>query len=95
MIPKLIRICRIQWWCSLFLFLIGNTFFRQVWSIKSGLSVQAKILYKLIASAKNPKRERERERKRERERERGREGERDRERDRETERVRERVRERE
>ena len=26
MVPTLIRICRIQWWRSLFLFLMGNTF---------------------------------------------------------------------
>ena len=25
-IPRLIQICRIPWWCSLFLFLTGNTF---------------------------------------------------------------------
>ena len=34
------------------IFLIGNTFFRQFWSIK--LSVQAEILYILIASTKIP-----------------------------------------
>ena len=26
LVPTLIRACRIQWWCSFFLFLIGNTF---------------------------------------------------------------------
>ena len=25
-VPRLIQICRIPWWCSLFLFLTGNTF---------------------------------------------------------------------
>ena len=34
-----IRICRIQWCCSLFLFLNGNTLFRQIWSKKSKLSI--------------------------------------------------------
>ena len=36
---KLIQICRIQWWCSLFLFLSGNTLFGQNWCKKSKLSV--------------------------------------------------------
>ena len=27
LVPWLIRICRIQWWCSLFLFYTGNTLF--------------------------------------------------------------------
>ena len=27
-VPRLIRICRIQWWCSLFLFLIGHILLR-------------------------------------------------------------------
>ena len=40
---KLIQICRIQWWCSLFLFLSGNTLFGQIWSKKSKLSVEAEI----------------------------------------------------
>ena len=31
---KIIRICRIQWWCSLHLFQAGNTLFGQVWSKK-------------------------------------------------------------
>ena len=30
----LIRICRIQWWYSLFLFLTGNTLFGQIWTKK-------------------------------------------------------------
>ena len=30
LVPKPIRICRIQWWCSLFLLLIGNTFFGKI-----------------------------------------------------------------
>ena len=30
LVPRLIRICRIQWWCSLFLFLTGNTLFGQI-----------------------------------------------------------------
>ena len=32
LVARLIRICRIQWWCSLFLFFCGNTFFGQIWS---------------------------------------------------------------
>ena len=35
---KLIQVCRIQWWCSLFLFLSGNTLFGQIWSKKSKFS---------------------------------------------------------
>ena len=45
LVPALIRTCRIQWWYSLFLFLIGNTLFRQIWSKKSKLSVEAEIWY--------------------------------------------------
>ena len=45
MVPTLIRICRIQWCCSLFLFLSGNTLFGQIWSKKSKLSVEAEIWY--------------------------------------------------
>ena len=33
-VTTLIRICRIQWWYSLFLFLSGNTLFGQIWSKK-------------------------------------------------------------
>ena len=32
--PRLIQVCRIQWWCSLFLFQNGNTLFGQIWSKK-------------------------------------------------------------
>ena len=32
LVPTLVRICRIQWRCSLFLFLSGNTLFRKIWS---------------------------------------------------------------
>ena len=45
LVPRLIRVCRIQWWYSLFLFLIGNTLVRQIWSKKSKLSVEAEIWY--------------------------------------------------
>ena len=31
LIPRLNRIRRSQWWCSLFLFQIGNTLFGQIW----------------------------------------------------------------
>ena len=36
---SLIRICRIDWCCSLFSFVTGNTLFVQIWSKKSKLSV--------------------------------------------------------
>ena len=39
LVPTLIRTCRIQWWCSFFLFLIGNSLFGQIWSKKSKLSL--------------------------------------------------------
>ena len=39
LVTRLIPICKIQWCCSLFLFLSGNTFFGQIWSKKSKLSV--------------------------------------------------------
>ena len=32
LVPTIIRTCRIQWCCSLFLFLSGNTPFWQIWS---------------------------------------------------------------
>ena len=32
LIPRLIRICRIQWCCSLFLFSSGNSLLGQIWS---------------------------------------------------------------
>ena len=32
LVRGLIRICRIQWWCSIFLLFIGITLFRQIWS---------------------------------------------------------------
>ena len=32
LVPRLIRICRIQWWCSLFPFSIGNSLLGQIWS---------------------------------------------------------------
>ena len=43
--PRLIRICRIQWGCSLFLISTRNTFFQQICSKKSKLSVKAEIWY--------------------------------------------------
>ena len=36
---RLIRICRIQWCCSLFLLQTGNTLFEKIWSKKSKLSI--------------------------------------------------------
>ena len=32
LVSRLIRICWSQWWCSLFLFLVGNMLFGQIWS---------------------------------------------------------------
>ena len=34
LLPRLLRICRTQWRCSLYLCQTGNTLFRQVWSKK-------------------------------------------------------------
>ena len=45
LVLTLIRTCRIQWWDSLFLSLIGNTRFRQIWSKESKLSFKAEIWY--------------------------------------------------
>ena len=45
LVPALIQTCRIQWRYSLFLFLIGNTLFRQIWYRKLKLSVQGETLY--------------------------------------------------
>ena len=39
LVRRLIRICRVEWWHSLFLFLTGNTLFGQIWSKKSKFSV--------------------------------------------------------
>ena len=39
LVPGLIRICRIQWRCLLFLFSSENTIFGQIWSKKSKLTV--------------------------------------------------------
>ena len=44
----LIRICRIQWWYSLFSFLTGDTLFGQTWSKNS------KFQFKLKFGAYNP-----------------------------------------
>ena len=38
-VPRLIQICRIPWWCSLFPLLTRKTIFEQIWSKKSKLSV--------------------------------------------------------
>ena len=45
LVARLIRICRIQWCCSLFLFLSGNTLFGQIWFKKSKLSFYVEIWY--------------------------------------------------
>ena len=48
LVPRLIRVYRIQWWCSLFPLSTGNTLFRQIWSqnskllkVKSGISTNS------------------------------------------------------
>ena len=38
LVPRLIRLCRTQWWYLLFLFLTGNIFYWQIWFRKSNLS---------------------------------------------------------
>ena len=38
-VRTLVRTCRIQWWCSLFLFSIGNTLFGQILSKASKFSL--------------------------------------------------------
>ena len=43
LVARLIRIWRIQWWCSFFLFLIGNTLFGQIWSKKSNYQLKLKF----------------------------------------------------
>ena len=52
LVLTLIQTCRVQWWCSRFLFFIGNAIFWQIWSKKLKLSLKAEILQILIASAK-------------------------------------------
>ena len=47
LIPQLIRICRIQRWCSLFSFSIKNILFGQIWSEMWKLSV---LRLNLVAS---------------------------------------------
>ena len=39
LVRTLVRTCRIQWWCSFFLFLIGNTLFGQILSKTSKFSL--------------------------------------------------------
>ena len=46
LVPRLIWINGIQWWCSLFLFLTINIFLGQIWSKNSKLFVQSEIWYK-------------------------------------------------
>ena len=43
LVPIPIGICRIQWWYSLFLFLIGNALFGQIWSKKSNYQLKLKF----------------------------------------------------
>ena len=46
LIARLISICRIQWWCSLFLFLTINIFLGQIWSKNSKSFDESEIWYK-------------------------------------------------
>ena len=49
MVPRLIRICRIQCWCSLLLFWTGNTVFGQIWFKKlSVVSLSWNLVPRLI-----------------------------------------------
>ena len=43
LVARLIRICIIQWCCSLFWFLSGNALFGQIWFKKLKLSVETEI----------------------------------------------------
>ena len=43
LVPILIRICRVQWWCWLFLVLIDNILFGQIWSNKSNYQFKLKF----------------------------------------------------
>ena len=43
LIRIIIRICRIQWWCTVFSFSSGNALFYENWPKKSKLSVEAEI----------------------------------------------------
>ena len=45
LVPRLVQICRIQWWRSLFLFQAGNTLSGQIWFKKSKLLVQVVIQF--------------------------------------------------
>ena len=45
LVASLIRICRIQWCCSLFSFSSGNTLFGQIWSKNLKLSVSGESWY--------------------------------------------------
>ena len=40
---RLILICWIRWWCSLFMFWIENTFFREIWSKKQNCLFNTKF----------------------------------------------------
>ena len=46
LVPRLIWISGIQWWCSLFLLLNINIFLVQIWSKNPKLFVQSEIWYK-------------------------------------------------
>ena len=45
LIPRLIQICRIQWWCSLSLLLTRNTLFGQIWSGEKKQNCQFKLYF--------------------------------------------------
>ena len=43
LVSRLIQICRIQWWCLLFVFQSGNNLFGQIWSKKSNCQLKLKF----------------------------------------------------
>ena len=47
-VPRLIQICRIPWWCSLFLFLTGNTFLGKFGPKNQNWQFQLKFCTRLI-----------------------------------------------
>ena len=47
-VPRLIQICRIPWWCSLFLFSTGNTFLGKFGSKNQNCQFELKFRTRLI-----------------------------------------------
>ena len=53
MVLRLIRICKIPWWCPLFLFSNGNTLFGHIWSKKQNCQFKQKLGTKNICNMQN------------------------------------------